>query len=141
MPLQAHGETLGAMNLYSGHSNGFTETDKPLARMLAAQAAVCLLNGQIYDRAARLSEQLQIALQTRTTIGQAIGILMEREGLSADAAFANLKTVSQTSNVKLREVAQAMLDHHHSTIADSTSGRAALDAFPGKRRGPAGGRL
>jgi AmiR/NasT family two-component response regulator len=43
-------------------------------------------------------------------IGQAQGILMERERISADAAFDILRRASQHLNIKLRVVAQNLVD-------------------------------
>jgi AmiR/NasT family two-component response regulator len=53
----------------------------------------------------RKVETLQEALETRTVIGQAQGILMERLGLSAEEAFGYLRRRSNTDNVKLRDLA------------------------------------
>lgn len=50
-------------------------------------------------------EQLHRALESRDVIGQAKGILMEREGVHEDEALAMLETISQRTNVGLREVA------------------------------------
>jgi AmiR/NasT family two-component response regulator len=52
-------------------------------------------------------EGLRRALKTRSLIGQAIGIVMTQERLTADAAFAELVRRSSRSNLKLREVAVA----------------------------------
>ena len=112
LPLKVKGETIGALNLYSASTDGFTPADQPVAQVLADQAAVALLNGQIYDRALRLTDQLQTALESRTVIGQATGILMCREDISPEVAFEMIKTASQDSNVKLRVIAQEMIDRH-----------------------------
>jgi AmiR/NasT family two-component response regulator len=48
---------------------------------------------------------LKTALGTRTVIGKAIGIIIEREGVNETEAFEILKVMSQHSNVKLRDVA------------------------------------
>jgi AmiR/NasT family two-component response regulator len=53
----------------------------------------------------RKVETLQEALETRTIIGQAQGILMERLGLCAEEAFGYLRRSSSTDNVKLRDLA------------------------------------
>ncbi|MCA1711276.1 MAG: ANTAR domain-containing protein [Actinobacteria bacterium] len=48
---------------------------------------------------------LQQAVASRTVIGQAVGLLMARQRLSSDDAFAELVQLSQTRNAKLRDVA------------------------------------
>src|SRR5215510_3827336 len=53
--------------------------------------------------------QLDTALESRTVIGQAVGIVMERHQVSEDRAFAYLVRMSQTNNVKLRQVAQSLV--------------------------------
>jgi hypothetical protein len=53
---------------------------------------------------------LRIAVQTRDIIGQAKGILMERHAIGADEAFDRLVTMSQSSNVKLREVCEHLVE-------------------------------
>ena len=55
--------------------------------------------------AAREISGLETALQSRHTIGVAQGVLMERYGLTVDAAFDVLLRSSSTTNVKLRDVA------------------------------------
>ena len=57
-------------------------------------------------------QSLQGAFGRRAIIEQAKGILMERNGISADAAFALLKSHSQQSGQKLSEVAQALTHTH-----------------------------
>ncbi len=55
-------------------------------------------------------EGLRRALETRSVIGQAIGIVMTREELTADAAFAQLVERSSHSNTKVRTVAAAVVE-------------------------------
>jgi AmiR/NasT family two-component response regulator len=50
-------------------------------------------------------EGLRTAMRSRHLIGIAQGMLMERHGLSQDAAFEVLRRYSQIHNVKLRDVA------------------------------------
>ena len=50
-------------------------------------------------------EGLRQALESRDAIGQAKGILMERQGCTADEAFDILRRGSQRENRKLREIA------------------------------------
>ena len=48
---------------------------------------------------------LEIALQTNRRIAMAIGILMARRGLTEEAAFGELRAVSQRRAMKVRELA------------------------------------
>ena len=57
------------------------------------------------DAALTEIDGLRQALETRTVIGQAVGILMHREALTADAAFAQLVELSSHTNTKVRDVA------------------------------------
>lgn len=50
--------------------------------------------------------QLRAALEHRTVIGQAEGMLMQRYAIDADAAFAVLVRLSQAANVKLHTIAE-----------------------------------
>ena len=47
---------------------------------------------------------------TRQLIGQAEGILIERERISSDDAFDILRRASQHLNVKLREIARSLVE-------------------------------
>ena len=57
-------------------------------------------------------QNLQGAFGRRAIIEQAKGILMERNGIDADAAFALLKSHSQESGQKLIDVAEAVTQTH-----------------------------
>ena len=51
---------------------------------------------------------LKAALASRTVIGIALGIIIERERVTEPEAFQILKEMSQHTNVKLRDVAAQM---------------------------------
>ncbi|MEV7140580.1 GAF and ANTAR domain-containing protein [Streptomyces tauricus] len=92
-------DNLGALNVYSYEPDTFDETARRAGWILASHAAVAF-------SAARTHQQLSHAMETRHEIGEAMGILMERYGLTEDAAFKVLKKTSQDRNVKLREIAR-----------------------------------
>lgn len=91
----------GALNLYSTVPAAFEDFDQ-LGALFASQA------GMAIAYATELGN-LREAMQTRTTIGQAIGIVMERYQLSDDRAFAFLTRLSQHRNVKLRLIAEEIV--------------------------------
>ncbi|HVF53619.1 MAG TPA: GAF and ANTAR domain-containing protein [Actinomycetota bacterium] len=109
-PLNGDGSS-GALNLYSTRDHGFDdESSFAVAEIFARQAAIALRNASTYAAARRVADQLHDALLSRDLIGQAKGILMEREGVTDDQAFGMLKTISQNSNIKLRDVAQRLVE-------------------------------
>jgi AmiR/NasT family two-component response regulator len=61
------------------------------------------------DLAAKVA-QLQQGLTSRTVIGQAEGILMERHKITADDAFRMLVKASSVTNRKLQDVAADLVD-------------------------------
>ena len=95
-------DTLGALNLYSRTANAFDADDLYNGLALAAHVAVALAASQNV-------EHMEMALTTRTVIGQAEGILMERFDIPPDTAFAVLRRVSQRRNVKLNQVADELV--------------------------------
>jgi GAF domain-containing protein len=95
-------DSLGALNLYASTPYAFTPEDLAEGAVFAAQAAVAL-------RSSQLEEQLRASQQSRTTIGQAQGILMERYQISAERAFEMLRRVSQDSNVRPATVAARLV--------------------------------
>ena len=109
-PLMLHGEAIGALNLYSSKPSGFTLLDDVMIALFTGQASVAVANSKVYRDVVRLTEQLQEAITSRAVIDQAKGVLMARHGVDADEAFAQLRHQSQQRNVKLRLVAQEVLD-------------------------------
>ncbi|MDQ3993342.1 MAG: response regulator [Actinomycetota bacterium] len=55
------------------------------------------------------AESLTEALATRKVVERAKGLLMEREGLSEQEAFARLRRASQSSNRPMKVVAEALI--------------------------------
>lgn len=55
-------------------------------------------------------DNLEQAVLTRTVIGQATGILMERHKVTADDAFEMLATASNTTNRKVRDLAVDLVE-------------------------------
>ncbi|MFD6433816.1 GAF and ANTAR domain-containing protein [Streptomyces venezuelae] len=97
-------EELGALNLYSSRPGAFTEDSETAGLLLASHAAVAFSS-------ARTHAQLERAVSTRHTIGEAMGILMGRHRLTEEEAFDVLRRYSQENNVKLRDVAARVCAH------------------------------
>lgn len=93
------GDTLGSLNLYSKEVDAFDDQAHAAGVVFAAHAAMALSTA-LHD------EQMDQALASRDVIGQAKGILMAREGVTAEAAFDMLRRASQRLNVKLLKLAE-----------------------------------
>jgi hypothetical protein len=94
----------GALNLYSKNVGAFGDL-ADLGALFATQAAMAI--GYATE-----VNNLRAALETRSVIGKAVGIVMERYQLSDDRAFAFLTRLSQHRNVKLRTVAEELVTAH-----------------------------
>jgi ANTAR domain len=103
-------DTLGALNCYSGYPRAFGATDRARAVVLATLGGLALSHAEERRADDTRIANLEAALVTRTVIGQAQGILMERERIGADQAFDILRRASQRLNLKLRDVAQDLVD-------------------------------
>lgn len=108
-PLVIDEEFAGSLNLYSEHPHGFADFDVALLRLYVTAACAAIANARRYARAREVAAQLSQALDSRTVIDQAIGVLMARSGVTAKQALAELSRQSQNTNVKLREVAARLV--------------------------------
>jgi GAF domain-containing protein len=110
LPMTVDRKTVGAMNLYSRRERSFSEHDHEFGLLFASQAAIVLANTQAYWDAHHLSLRLSEAMSSRSVIEQAKGMLMAAQGCDEDAAFELLVQASQRENVRLRDVAQRIVD-------------------------------
>jgi ANTAR domain len=108
----------GALNIYGRDPGTLDKFARDVAFVLAtyasfAVAAVRERVGAEHDLAKVRTEaaNLRRALDTRTVIGQATGILMSRRGLTSAEAFEVLSRASQNHNVKLVDLAGLLTGH------------------------------
>jgi GAF domain-containing protein len=102
-------QVTGALNIYARRPDAFDAASRSAATRFAPYVAVAVSNLYAYQSARDLAANLQTALESRAVIEQAKGILMERHNLTADQAFQLLARVSQTTNRKLRHVADDLV--------------------------------
>jgi GAF domain-containing protein len=94
---------LGALNLYSRRPHGWDSDSVDLALVFASHAATAVSNTQLVSG-------LQTALQSRHLIGVAQGILMAQYDMGLETSFEVLRRYSSHTNVKLRDVAQRVVE-------------------------------
>jgi GAF domain-containing protein len=107
--------TVGGLNLYSRRVGALADVAF-LAELFAQHARGAVAYASQVDG-------LREAITSRQLIGQAVGILMERFDLPAEHAFAFLTRLSNDRNVKLRVIAQEILDDREARRSGDTTDR------------------
>jgi len=108
MPLA--GRSVGGLNLYSTDGAPLRASLVEHAEAFAGFAAAVVANVGTHARALNQADNLERAMQTRAVIEQAKGVIMGRDRCTADEAFDVLSRLSQHQHVKLRDLAQSVVD-------------------------------
>ena len=109
VPLRLRDQTIGGLNMFHARPEPIPGDDRRLAQALADVATIGILQRRSSHRSTQLAEQLQHALSSRVAIEQAKGVLAERSNVGMDEAFAALRTHARTHNLKLTDVALAVV--------------------------------
>jgi GAF domain-containing protein len=109
LPLNADGKPVGALNLYARAASAFGAAEARRAENFAEHASGALTLAIRLASHAALIDQLRSSMISRTVIDQALGIIMATEHCTQARAFAILRSASQNSNVKLRNIASAIV--------------------------------
>jgi len=109
LPLNADGKPIGALSLYARAESAFGAAEMQRAENFAKYASGSLALAIRFASHSALIEQLRSSLASRTVIDQALGIIMARERCPQSRAFAILRSASQNSNTKLRDIATAVV--------------------------------
>jgi len=111
-----------ALNLYAPAPHAFDDVTMHRATLFAEEVARTIPAAVRMVEADERASHLEQALATRSTIDQALGVLMSQNRCTRDAAFGILRRASQNRNVKLRDVA--------ATIIERFTGHPAADPPP-----------
>ncbi len=108
VPVPAAQQAAG-LNVYAVTAEAFTDEHRQVARQFADFAAVALSNMDHLQDARELAANLRVAMESRSVIEQAKGVLMEQHMVTADQAFWLMAAVSMRTNRKLRDLAEALV--------------------------------
>jgi GAF domain-containing protein len=109
LPLIGDGKPVGALNLYARGVAAFGPAQVRRAENLAENASGALSLMLRLASYSELTDQLRSSLTSRAVIYQALGVIMAQERCTQARAFEILRTASQNRNVKLRDVASAVV--------------------------------
>ncbi|MBM9468526.1 GAF and ANTAR domain-containing protein [Nakamurella leprariae] len=122
IPVAFAGRQAGSLTVATHAAQGFDE--RTVAQLNCLTGLVMPVLGLVRQR-----QNLRTALASRQEIGTAVGILVERHRITADAAFTLMVAASQRLNVKLRTIAAEVMhtgsDPDDLTIAPSGTRRSA----------------
>ncbi|WP_336205008.1 GAF and ANTAR domain-containing protein [Nonomuraea sp. LPB2021202275-12-8] len=101
------------VGLYSVRRGAFSpQGAQSLAEMLTEQVGVAIANMWDFEEVRTDAAQLQEALAGRALIDQAKGIIMQTSGCTAEAAFEELRRISQHHQVKVADLARLLVEEH-----------------------------
>src|SRR5690242_8449648 len=103
-------EVAASLNLYARERVELSDRQLRLALSYGEQLAATLESVDAYRSTATLAQNMADAMRSRAVIEQAKGILMADERINEDDAFQRLAKLSQTTNLKLRDVARRLVD-------------------------------
>ncbi len=109
VPLRLRAQVIGGLNLFGVEPGAVSVESRRLAQALADIATIGILQRRSTHRSDLVAEQLQHALNSRIVIEQAKGVIAERNGVSMEEAFEQLRARSRTRNEKLTDVALAVV--------------------------------
>lgn len=105
VPFDLQGEAKAALNLYSDRLGQFSGDAVAGAAAFADEASRSLRLALRIAQHSEKSADLKSALESRTVIDIAVGIIMAQSRCSQEAAFGFLRKASSHRNIKIREVA------------------------------------
>jgi hypothetical protein len=94
-------QLLASLNIYSDRPGAFDDGAAEIGLLLATHGGLAIAAERYRERAANL----ELALESSRVIGIAVGVLMTQHKVSRGQAFDLLRTASQNSNRKVRDVA------------------------------------
>jgi GAF domain-containing protein len=107
-PLPLQTDLVGALNCYSRTPHSVAALLEPAGEM-AAHVAVAIGNAFTHAETARYADDMRAAMDSRAVIEQAKGVIMAQNRCNAEHAFAILRQASMGRNVKLRDIASAIV--------------------------------
>jgi GAF domain-containing protein len=107
--LEVQDGVLGAVNLASTTTDAFDDDDVATGTLFAVQAGIALANALAHESDRREIAELHEGMMSRQMIGQAVGIIMKARDIEQKEAFDVLVRISQTTNTKLRDIAEEVV--------------------------------
>lgn len=109
VPLVVDGVPLGTLSAYATAEQAFDDQTRRRVVRRAAAAGPTLADVLVLDQARRLTVQLHLGGRDRHAVEEAIGVLMEENGVGREEALAVLQLLGRTEHEDLGAVARAVV--------------------------------
>ena len=109
LPMRLQHAKLGTLGLFGTTVGDLNADDASLGQALADVASVALVQDRTATDRTSLNVQLQAALTSRVVLEQAKGVLAQQGGLDMPDAFAVLRRYARDHNLRLTDLAQAVV--------------------------------
>jgi GAF domain-containing protein len=110
VPVRLDESPVGTLNVYASEFHEWDDGEVEAIQAFARIVASVLRSAIDAHVQGKLTLQLQYALDRRIVIEQAKGILMEREGLPAEAAFDRIRRHARSSRERVADVARRVVE-------------------------------
>jgi GAF domain-containing protein len=117
LPLRLRGSVIGALNLFRIEAGEIGPAEIEVAQAFADVATIAILQHRAATEAQVINAQLTHAFNSRVVIEQAKGVVAERLDLDMDQSFSVLRNHARNHNLRLTDVAEAIVDGSITTLA------------------------
>lgn len=123
VPMRLRNTALGTLGLFGGQPGALNPADLTLAQGMADVASIALVQQRAATDQQAVNDQLQLALTSRVVLEQAKGVLSHTADVDMPTAFAMLRLYARDHNLRLSELAQAVV-HRRTPAQDIVEHRA-----------------
>jgi GAF domain-containing protein len=108
-PMRLRDRVVGTLDLFVAEPRPLSPADIAVGQALADAATIAILQDGAARDARTTVNQFRHALNSRVTIEQAKGVLSERQDITTDEAFSQLRAASRKHRLKLSSLAGAIV--------------------------------
>jgi transcriptional regulator with GAF, ATPase, and Fis domain len=109
VPVDVAEGTVGTLNVYLAEPRDWDHSERNAVEVYGRLVGSLLGSALAAELQGELVEQLRWALEHRIVVEQAKGVLMGREGISADIAYERIRMVARSSRQPVIEVARLVV--------------------------------
>jgi GAF domain-containing protein len=109
-PLRLRDKVIGALDVFGVARGPLLDGGTTAVQTLADVATIAIIQERALVRADLLTEQLQLALNSRIAIEQAKGAVARTFGITVDQAFEVLRSHARRDRIRLTDLAVAVLN-------------------------------